>query len=86
MTSSSQSEKRVRQNKNRRMINKSRLSAVRTYVKRFLKLVFEKNRVAATSEYVSLVSKIDKSVGKGLFHKNKASRYKRRFNLKLKSI
>lgn len=81
-----QSKKRIRQNEKRRIINKNRMSSVRTCIKKFLKLILERNKSAALFEYSNLISKIDRGVSKGLFHKNKADRYKRRFNFKLKSI
>jgi len=81
-----QSKKRVRQDKKKRFLNKSNLSMVRTYIKKFLKLISIKDFKLASKDYPLLVSKIDKSVCKGIFHKNKADRLKSRLNLKLKSL
>jgi small subunit ribosomal protein S20 len=41
---------------------------------------------AATAQYRSTVSVLDKSVQKGVLHKNTASRYKGRLNARLKSL
>lgn len=86
MANLKQSKKRVRQDIKKRLINKSNFSMVRTYIKKFLKLIDIKDFKLASKDYPSLVSKIDKSVCKGIFHKNKASRLKSRLNIKLKSI
>ncbi len=84
MANLKQSKKRARQDKIRRVINKSNLSTIRTYIKKFLKLVSLKDVRLASEKYRFLVSKIDKGAQKGLYKKSKASRIKSRLNSKLK--
>lgn len=84
MANLKQSIKRVKQNNKRRIINRINLSIVRTYIKKFLKVLSLKDLNLATDAYRLAVSRIDKSVTKGIFHKNKASRLKSRLNFKLK--
>ncbi len=79
-----QSLKIEKQNHKKRLINKRNLSIVRTYIKKFLKFIDNSDFGSAYKFYPNLVSKIDKSVIKGIFHKNKAARLKRKFNFKLK--
>lgn len=76
----------MRQDVKRRMINKGNLSMVRTYIKKFLKLIGLKEFKLASENYSTLVSKIDKGVGKGIYKKGKANRLKSRLNRKLKLI
>lgn len=86
MANLKQSKKRVKQDIKKRFINKSNLSQVKTYIKKFLKLIEIKDFKLGSKYYPLLVSKIDKSVCNGVFHKNKASRLKSRLNAKLRSI
>lgn len=86
MANLKQSAKRARQDIKRRLLNKSKMSMLRTYIKKFLKLVGLNNFKLAYSEFGSLVSKIDKCASKGIIKKNKANRLKHRLNLKLKVI
>lgn len=81
-----QSIKRIRQNNKRRIINKINISIVRTYIKKFLKSLLVDNVSLAVESYRLASSKIDKSVTKGIFHKNKANRLKSRLFLKLKKL
>lgn len=86
MANLKQSKKRVLQDIKRRILNKSKMSMVRTYIKKFLKLIVLNEFKLASSKFSFLVSKIDKSVSKGIFKKGKANRLKSRLNIKLKSI
>ena len=86
MANLKQSKKRAIQDIKRRSRNKSRLSSVRTYIKKFLHLINTDNLNSAEKEFSFLMSKIDKSVTKGIFKKGKANRLKHKLNLKLKLI
>ena len=86
MANVKQSKKRAIQDVKRRSRNKSRLSSVRTYIKKFLHLIALGDFQLASNNFSFLTSKIDKSVTKGIFKKKKASRLKHKLNLKLKSI
>ncbi len=79
-----QSIKRIKQNNKRRLINRMNFSMVRTYIKKFLKSLELSDVGLCLDYYKNAVSRIDKSVTKGIFHKNKANRLKSRLNLKLK--
>lgn len=86
MANIKQSKKRAIQDIKKRILNKSKLSAVRTYIKKFLHLINLGNFESAKNNFSFLTSKIDKNVTKGIFKKGKANRLKRRLNLKLKLI
>lgn len=86
MANLKQSIKRIKQNNKRKLINKMTVSIVRTYVKKFLKSLIIKDLAVSLKAYSLATSKIDKSVTKGIFHKNKANRLKSRLFLRLKKI
>lgn len=86
MANSPQARKRARQNDKRRAQNHSQRSAMRTAVKRLLKLVAAGDRQAAAEAYRRTVSVIDRVAGKGLIHQNKAARLKSRLNHRLRGM
>ena len=59
---------------------------MRTYIKRALKAVSAGDREQARAAYQKAVPVIDAGVGKGLLHKNKAARHKRRLNAHLRRL
>lgn len=93
MANSPQARKRARQNITRRQRNMSQRSSLRTAIKKFLKLVDEPkksdpsdSREAAAHAYREAASHIDRAVSKGLHHKNRAARLKKRLNNRLRAL
>ncbi len=86
MARSPQSRKRARQNTKRRARNMSQRAAVRTYIKKFYKVLETGDLEASNSAFRVACSKIDRSAQKGLQHKNKAARLKSRMNSRLKKL
>ena len=87
MANSAQSKKRARQNIKLALRNKSRISAMRTEMKKTLLL---SKTADATPENISAavqktLSIIDKNANKHLIHSNTAARYKSRLNKKIKA-
>ena len=78
--------KRIRQNERRRLVNKSRSSATRTHVKKFLAAVAQGPRDEAEKQYRLAVSAVDKAVKAGLYHSNKAARMKSKLAKRLASV
>jgi small subunit ribosomal protein S20 len=76
------SEKRVRQSENRRVINRSNRSKVRTYIKKMRAALDSGKSEEIQSVLPEAISVIDKSVQKGVMHKNAAARYKSRLTLR----
>ena len=70
--------KRVRITEKRTLINRSNKSALRTAIKRFETAVANGDVNLAKVELVKAESTIDKSVKKGIIHKNNAARKKSR--------
>ena len=75
-------EKRVRQNEKRRVINRSHRSKVRTYIKRLRAALDSGNGEDVQTVLPEVISVIDKSVQKGVMHKNAAARYKSRLTVR----
>ena len=75
-------EKRVRQSEKRRVINRSNRTKVRTYIKK-VRAAFDSGKAEEIqSALPEAISVIDKSVQKGVMHKNAAARYKSRLTLR----
>jgi small subunit ribosomal protein S20 len=76
-------EKRVRQNENRRKINKNNRTALRTAMKKFRATLAAKDVAGSQELLPDTVSRIDKAVQKGILHKNAAARHKSRLTRKV---
>ena len=86
MANLKQSKKRMKQDVYRRFLNKMRMSILRTSIKKFLKFISLNNFELADKNFSSVVSRIDKSVTKGIIKKNKANRLKSRLNITSNTI
>jgi small subunit ribosomal protein S20 len=75
------SEKRVRQSEKRRLNNRSHRSKVRTFIKKFRAALDSGKVEDIQSALPETISVIDKSVQKGVLHKNAAARYKSRLTM-----
>ena len=78
--------KRARQNEKRRAQNASAKSMYRTFVKNVLKAVEAGDKALAQAAYAKAQPVVDKAAGKGLIHKNKASRIKSRLSARVKAM
>jgi small subunit ribosomal protein S20 len=75
-------EKRMRQNENRRLINRGNRGRLRTGVKK-LRAALAGGDAGAVQELLpQTVSLIDKAVQKGVLHRNAAARFKSRLTLR----
>jgi small subunit ribosomal protein S20 len=86
LANTKQAKKRASQAEKRRAHNHARMSEMRTYKKRVLKAVQAGNQELAATEYKLASSIIDRVAGKGLIHRNTASRYKSRLSKKIKKL
>lgn len=71
-------EKRDRQNAARRLRNRAAKSTFRTEIKKFEKACAAGDKAAATAAMASSAKLLDSAAGKGVIHKNTASRKKSR--------
>jgi small subunit ribosomal protein S20 len=86
LANSLQARKRARQAEKRRQHNVSFRSAMRTSMKKVVKLIDAGNKQAAAEAYEAAVPVIDRAAGKGLIHQNKAARHKSRLNAHLQAM
>ena len=80
--------KRLRRDEKRRLVNKSRISRIRTFVKNFEKALQkeEKDVESLKSCFQKAQSELAKGVAKGIIHKNMAARKTHRLMLKFKKL
>ncbi len=78
--------KRVLIAEERNARNKANKSALKTAMKKFEAAAQEGNRTEAEGAYKVAVKVVDKSVKKGILHKNNAAHKKSAMTLKLNSI
>jgi small subunit ribosomal protein S20 len=71
-------EKRVRQTAKKTAVNKSRRSSLRTQIKKLRTALTSHNKEQSQELLIPTIALIDKSVNKGVLHKNTAARYKSR--------
>ena len=79
-------EKRQRQNVKRRDINRSHRTRLRTEIKRLRAALDGGDKDAIQEVYAATVSAIDKSVNKGVLHRNAAARYKSRLTARVNGL
>jgi small subunit ribosomal protein S20 len=78
--------KRARQTEKRTAVNRSNRSGFRSSLRALREAIAKGDAKAAGEQYKATVSAIDKSVQKGVIHKNTASRYKSRLNARVKAV
>ena len=79
-------EKRVRQSEKRRVINRGHRSKVRTYIKKLHAALDSGKSEDVQNALPEVMSVIDKSVQKGVMHKNAAARYKSRLTSRANQV
>ena len=78
--------KRARQTERRTAVNRNNKSRLRTAIRRFREALSSGDAQNASAVYRATVSALDKSVQKGVIHKNTASRYKSRLSARLAAL
>ena len=86
MANSLSARKRARQAEKHRLRNAGQRSHVRTTIKKVLAAIEAGDKSAAEAAYKAAVPAIDRSVAKGLMHRNKAARHKSRLNKHVRSL
>jgi small subunit ribosomal protein S20 len=77
--------KRARQTETKTAANRSNKSKLRSSLRTLREAIDEGNKKTLAATYSETVSILDKSVQKGVLHKNTASRYKARLNARVKA-
>lgn len=78
--------KRVRQTKRKTTVNRANKSRIRGSLRLLREALVKGDATVASEQYKKTVSALDKSVQKGVLHKNTASRYKSRLNARVKAL
>jgi small subunit ribosomal protein S20 len=78
--------KRARQTERKTTVNRNNKSRMRTAIRNLREALSSGDKGQATQAYRETVSVLDKSVQKGVLHKNTASRYKSRLNARVEAI
>jgi len=86
LANTKQAKKRARQADAHREHNATLRSAVRSYIKKVVKLTAEGKKAEAEAAYKEAVPVIDRMARKGLIHQNKAARHKSRLNDHIKAL
>lgn len=86
MANTPQARKRARQNAKRRLHNMALRSRYRTAVKKVRKAIEAGDKAAAQAVFQASMSIIDSIADKGIVHKNKAARHKRRLSAAIKAM
>ena len=86
MANHSSAKKAIRQIERRTELNKSRVSRVRTFIKKVESFIAEGKKTEATTALRQAESEMMRSAAKGVFHKNTASRKISRLSQRLKGI
>ena len=78
--------KRARQTVGKTAVNRSNKSKLRGTLRELREAIAQGDHAAATTQYRATASILDKSVQKGVLHKNTANRYKSRLNARVKAV
>ncbi len=78
--------KRARQTAKRTVTNRANASRLRTAIRGFRQTLASGDKKAAQASYGKTISAIDKSVQKGVIHRNTAARYKSRLTARLRAL
>jgi small subunit ribosomal protein S20 len=78
--------KRARQTVKRTAVNRSNRSQVRKSLRALREAITKGDNSGIAEQYSKTVSALDKSVQKGVLHKNTASRYKSRLHARVKAL
>ena len=76
--------KRTRQTEKKTAVNRANMSRLRTQLRKLKTAVASGDQSQTSTVYSETVSLIDKSVKKGVIHKNTGSRYKSRLSARVK--
>jgi small subunit ribosomal protein S20 len=78
--------KRSRQTVVKTAVNRANKSKLRGTLRSLREAIAKGDHADATAQYRATASILDKSVQKGVLHKNTASRYKSRLNARVKAV
>ncbi len=74
MANTPQARKRIRRNEQRTVVNRNRVSRIRTLIKRVESALTAGDKDGASAAMFAMQPELARGVAKGVFHKNTASR------------
>ncbi|MCC6720360.1 MAG: 30S ribosomal protein S20 [Acetobacteraceae bacterium] len=86
MANTASARKRIRQNARRAERNKARTSRMRTFIKKVETAVASGNKEAAAAALREAQPELQRAAGKGVVHKNTASRKISRLSARVKAL
>jgi small subunit ribosomal protein S20 len=86
MANHKSAEKRIRQTARRTAVNKARVSRLRTFVKKVEAAIASGDKEAAKAAFDAAQPELHRGVGKGVVHKNTASRKLSRLSSRIKAL
>ncbi|WP_404338166.1 30S ribosomal protein S20 [Sphingomonas sp. MMS12-HWE2-04] len=86
MANTPQAKKRIRRNDRRAEINGTRVSRIRTFVKKVESALEAGDKTAAAAALAAAQPEIARGVAKGVLHKNTASRKFSRLNKRVQAL
>jgi small subunit ribosomal protein S20 len=86
MANTPQARKRIRRNANRTMINHSRVSRIRTFIKAVESAIAEGKKADAADALKRVQPEIARGVARGVIHKNTAARKISRLSKRVASL
>jgi len=78
--------KRARQTQKRTAVNRANTSRLRSALRDLRTAIAKGDKDGASKSYRETVSALDKSIQKGVIHKNTAARYKSRLSARVKAV
>jgi len=78
--------KRIRQTKRRTEVNRTRVSRIRTYVKKFDLAIANGDKSAAESAFREAMPEMQRGVTQGVLHRNTVSRKISRMSARVKAL
>lgn len=79
-------EKRIRQTVERTARNRTRVSRIRTFVKKVETAIGEGNKEAASAAFAAAAPELQRGVGKGVLHRNTVARKLSRLSARIKAL
>lgn len=86
MAHSRTAKKRIRQTAKRTERNRSRISRIRTFVRKVEDAIAKGDAMAATSAFAAAAPELQRGVSKGVLHRNTVARKISRLSSKVKSL
>jgi small subunit ribosomal protein S20 len=86
MANTPQAKKRIRRNARRAEINNTRVSRIRTFVKKVEAAIQAGDKAAATAAIAAVQPELARGVAKGVLHKNTAARKFSRLNKRVTAL